>query len=131
LLQAKQDLAAIVPAGESYILINDNEWGLGEPVIGRQATPFLESEGAYAGPPADDKHAIFELERLRQAGASVIVFWWTSFWWLEHYTELARYLRDRYLCLLDADHLIAFDLRCRMPVDVECFAAAARRGPPV
>src|SRR5436190_6613776 len=127
LLQAKEDLAAVVPAGESYILINDNEWGLGEPVIGRQAIPFLESEGAYAGPPADDEHAIFELERLRQAGASVIAFWWTSFWWLEHYTELARHLRDHYACLLDADHLIAFDLRRRTPVELGYSAAPANR----
>jgi len=117
LLQAKQDLAAIVPTGESYILIDDNEWGIGEHVTGRHAIPFLERDGAYAGPPTDDEQAIRELERMRQTGASVLAIWWTAFWWLDQYPAFARYLRERFDCALDAEHLIAFDLRCPLPVE--------------
>jgi glycosyltransferase involved in cell wall biosynthesis len=111
LLQAKQDLAAIVPAGNSYVLIDGDEWGVGEHVIGRHSIPFLERNGAYAGPPDNDEQAIRELERLRQTGASVLVIWWTSFWWLDRYPVFARHLRECFDCTLDAEHLIAFDFR--------------------
>jgi hypothetical protein len=117
LLQAKQELADIIPSGDSYILIDDNEWGVGEPVTGRRAIPFPEHEGAYAGPPLDDEQAIRELERIRQAEASVLAIWWTAFWWLDHYPAFARHLRQHFECTLDAEHLIVFDLRCPRPVE--------------
>jgi hypothetical protein len=39
-----------------------------------------------------------------------IVFLWPSFWWLEHYAEFARYLRERFACVLENDRLVVFDL---------------------
>jgi glycosyltransferase involved in cell wall biosynthesis len=110
LLLAKQDLAALVLPGESYILVNGDEWGDPQPVEDRRAVPFLERDGAYWGPPADDVAAIDEVERLRRQGASCIVFWWTCFWWLEHYSQFSRYLQSRFARPLDNDRLIAFDL---------------------
>lgn len=117
LLQAKEDIARLVPEGADYILIGGDEWGERQPVPGRHAIPFLEAEGEYAGPPADDNHAIRELERLRMNGASALVVWWTSFWWMDHYPAFARHLRERFPCLLDREHLLVFDLkRLRKPV---------------
>ena len=110
LLQAKADIARIVSEGATYILVNGDEWGGGEPVSGRRALPFLEEDGQYSGPPRDDEQAVRELERLRGAGATFIAFWWTAFWWLEHYNGFSRHLRARYRCVLTSDHLIAFDL---------------------
>lgn len=110
LLRAKCDIARLVPERRSYILINDDEWGQGEPVPGRRMVRFVERDGHYGGPPRDDDHALRELTRLRDAGATVVFFWWTAFWWLEHYSGFAQYLHDNYRCMLASDHLIAFDL---------------------
>ena len=73
--------------------------------------PFLEKDGQYWGPPADDATAINELERLHQAGAQLVVFVWTTFWWLEHYTGFHRHLRSRYACVQEDEHVVVFDLR--------------------
>jgi glycosyltransferase involved in cell wall biosynthesis len=110
LLLAKQDLTALVSPGESYILVNGDEWGDPQPVEDRRAIPFLESEGVYWGPPADDAAAIDEVERLRRQGARYVVLWWTCFWWLEHYAQFSRYLQSRFTRSLDNERLIAFDL---------------------
>ncbi len=112
LLRAKAEIEALVPPGNSFVLINDDEWGHGELIAGRSPIPFVEREGAYGGPPADDATAIAELERLRAAGAAFVVVWWTSFWWLDHFARFHRYLRDRFHCVRDDDGLIIFDLRC-------------------
>jgi glycosyltransferase involved in cell wall biosynthesis len=110
LLLAKQDIAALVSPGETYLLVNDDEWGDPQPVEERCAVPLPEREGVYWGPPADDAAAIEEVERLRGQGARYVVFWWTCFWWLEHYVHLTRYLQSRFTRSLDNERLIAFDL---------------------
>jgi hypothetical protein len=110
LLLAKTDIAAVVPPGASYILVNDDEWGDPQPVEGRHAIPFLEREGVYWGPPADDAGAIDELERLRREGARFIIFWWTCFWWLDNYARFSGYLHSRFPCALHNDRVIAFDI---------------------
>lgn len=51
-----------------------------------------EPDGGWAGYyPADGAEAI---AHLRELTASHVVFPQTSFWWLEHYTELRSYLED-------------------------------------
>jgi hypothetical protein len=110
LLQAKRDIAAVVPPGASYILVNDDEWGDPQPVDGRHAISFLERNGEYWGPPADDAGAIDELERLRREGPRFIVFWWTCFWWLDNYVRLSEHLHSRFPCALRNDRLIVFDI---------------------
>jgi len=72
--------------------------------------PFLEHEGQYWGPPADDRTALSELERLRKTGATHIVFAWSSFWWLEYFGGFASALRSRGRALLENDRLIIFRL---------------------
>jgi glycosyltransferase involved in cell wall biosynthesis len=114
LLQARQDVRSLIPSGSSYILVDEGEWGSGELIPGRRAIPFLERDGRYWGNPPDDATAIREFERLHAGQASFIVFWWPAFWWLDHYQEFGRYLRERFDCKLDAEHLIAFDLRPRL-----------------
>ena len=50
-------------------------------------------DGEYAGyNPPDGKWAVEHLEKLRAAGADYVVIPATSFWWREHYPELAAYL---------------------------------------
>jgi predicted O-methyltransferase YrrM len=107
---AAQDLAALIPSEDRFILVDHGRWGK-EIVNNRHAVPFLDRDGHYWGPPPDDNTAIHELERLRQSGAGFIAFGWPAFWWLEYYSGLYGYLRSRFRCLLNNDRLVVFDLR--------------------
>jgi SAM-dependent methyltransferase len=104
----------IVSPGESFILVDDGQIGV-QHIPGRRGWPFLERDGIYWGKPADDAEAIRELERLRRSGAAFMIFAWLSFWWLDHYVGLNRYLRATFHCVADNDCLIAFDLRHENP----------------
>jgi len=107
---AMEEIVAMVPSGEAFILVDDGSWEAAEAFAGR-CVPFLERDGQYWGPPADDAIAIRELERLRAAGASFIIFGWPAFWWLDHYTGLHGHLRSTHRCVLENERLVAFDLR--------------------
>lgn len=55
-----------------------------------------DSAGRYLGHhPRDGEDALAQLEELRQRGAGYLVLPATSYWWLDHYEELAAHLRDR------------------------------------
>lgn len=111
LLKAKENIENLVPAGESYVLVNGDEWGNGEPVKLRTAIPFPEQGGNYSGLPLDDESAIMELEKLRKKGASFLFFWWTSYWWFDHYKKFINYVENNYAHLSGTDCLISYDLR--------------------
>jgi colanic acid/amylovoran biosynthesis protein len=103
-------IKALLPEGASCILVDDAQWpkfALGS----RRVIPLVEKNGEYWGPPADDAEAIQEFNRLHQRGAEFIVFAPPAFWWLDYYTEFARYLRDRFVCLSNDVGLRVFDLR--------------------
>jgi len=104
-----EDLAALVPADEPFVLVDENQLR-GEFAAGRRARPFPEHEGQYAGPPADDDAAIAEIERLRQEGPGLVVFAWPAFWWLDHYTHMREHLESTSRCVLENERLVAFDL---------------------
>jgi glycosyltransferase involved in cell wall biosynthesis len=109
--RASQDLIAIVPPGEPFILVDNDAWTTTETLAGRPRIPFLERNGQYWGSPPDDSTGIRELERLKQSGASFIAFGWPAFWWLDYYTGFHRHLRSTYHCALENDRLVVFDLR--------------------
>jgi len=92
--QARDALIELVPLDEPFILVDEEQLRLLLPH--RRAIPFLERDGDYWGPPADDATAIRELERLRTAGARHIVFAWPCFWWLEHYSAFTSHLRTNF-----------------------------------
>jgi len=106
-----EEIATLVPPSESLILLDNDEWGLSDTVAGRSRVPFFESTGGQWGLPPDDGTAIRELEQRREAGTAFMVFGWPSFWWLDLYPGLHRYLRSSHLCVLENDRLVAFDLR--------------------
>jgi hypothetical protein len=108
---ALDELTALIPPGETFILVDEEQWGVPEELGGRRRIPFLERSGVYWGSPADSETGIRELDRLRRAGATFIVFGWPAFWWLAHYSGLHQHLRSQFPCLLENDRLTAFDLR--------------------
>jgi len=104
------DLAAVIPPGESYALVDD---GVLADVIadGGRAVPFLERDGRYWGRPADDDAAVREVDRARARGVAFMVFTWPAFWWLDYYPGLHRHLAATFGCVLRNDRLVVFDLR--------------------
>lgn len=104
-----QRLSAILPHGARYILVDQDETDIKDG-IASPAIPFLERNGHYWGPPADDAHAISELERLRREGAQFIVFPWLAFWWLEHYGGFAAHLNNTGRCLEKNELLAVYGL---------------------
>lgn len=111
LADTARQMAELIPAGQSFIFVDENHWGRSRILIGRQMIPFLEKDGQYWGRPADDAVAVRELERLRTAGAGFLVFAWPAFWWFDYYGGFHRSLRTRFRCLLQTDSLVIFDLR--------------------
>jgi hypothetical protein len=113
--EAAGQLRTLMPPGTTFILVDEDQWadrwGGSEVIAERRAVPFLERNGQYWGPPADDATAVSELLRLRDAGAEYIAFAWPAFWWLEHYAGLNRHLRENFCCVLENDGLVVFDLR--------------------
>jgi glycosyltransferase involved in cell wall biosynthesis len=112
--RAARELEKIVPEGETFILVDDDWWndgaGNGEVLPGRHRLQFIERNGEYWGPPADDTHAVRELERLRHRGARFVVVAWSAFWWLEYYAGFNAWLRSRFPCVLENDRLVIFKL---------------------
>jgi len=106
-----QEIEGMIPPGEAFILVDEDQWGVGGDLLGRRVIPFLERSGAYWGPPSDDDTAVTEMEELRREGAGFIAFVWTARWWLDHYDRFHRYLREHYRCVLENDRLVVFDLR--------------------
>jgi len=89
-----------------FVLIDDDVLGLTWACD--RAQPFIERDGIYWGPPADDATAVAELRRMRQAGARYVVVIWPSFWWLEHYPALKAELDSAATPLLDDERVKVF-----------------------
>ncbi|NEQ05155.1 MAG: glycosyltransferase family 2 protein [Moorea sp. SIO4E2] len=108
--QIVKAVESIIPVEEAFILVDENQFD-SEAFSRWRTLPFLEQNGQYWGLPPDDYTAIAELERLHQNGANFIVFTWPTFWWFSHYTNFHGYLRSKFCCLLENDHLVVFKLR--------------------
>ena len=105
-----REIDSLVPAGESFILLDEDQWATGGQVAGRRAIPFPAKEGVYWGCPADDQAAIAEMDALRRTGVRVVIVGWPAFWWLDHYPELHEYLRSNGSQMYKNSRLLAFKL---------------------
>jgi hypothetical protein len=104
-------LETAVPDGATCILIDEDQ--LRDQLAGMHLVPFVEREGMYWGPPADDTEALTELLRSQENGASHLALIWSTFWWLEQYPRFARYLRDQCRCLVDNPDVVVFEFTPR------------------
>jgi GT2 family glycosyltransferase len=105
----REELASLV-SDRAFILVDLEQWNGSEIVDGLRNIPFLERDGQYWGSPADDDTAIQELERLKQSGASMIVFAWHAFWYFNYYSHFYDHLCSKYTRVLENEHIVAFDL---------------------
>ena len=111
LYRATEEIAAVIPPGDTFILVDEGRWGTDDTIAGRHRISFVERDGQWCGRPPDDETAIREIERLRHAGSGFIVFAWPAFWWLDYYRGLHDYVRSHFQCLRENERLIVFDLR--------------------
>jgi glycosyltransferase involved in cell wall biosynthesis len=110
----QDQLRALIPAGQTMILVDDVQLALPNEWEGRRLLPFLERNGVYWGAPANDDQAIADLQRLMEQGAKWIVFAWPSLWWTDAYRRFHRHLTTNFPCRLDTAYAKAFELR---PID--------------
>jgi len=110
LYQAEQDILSAIPPKSTFLLVDEEQWGWGNMLGQRRILPFLEKDGLWWGPPADDETALRELERMRLGGATHIVIGWPAFWWLERYREFHDKLRAHHHCVLKNERLVIFTL---------------------
>ena len=110
--QVTSMVTAVVPPSKTVLVVSKGDENLLQ-LGSRTGWHFPRSDdGRYAGHyPSDSADAIEQLEALRERGAGYVVFPATSLWWLDHYPELGRHLRDRYTCLVrDEDTCAIYDL---------------------
>jgi glycosyltransferase involved in cell wall biosynthesis len=108
---AVAEIASLPEPKSPLILIDGATWEPGL-IAGRERIAFLQRDGRYWGPPADDETAIREFEALRtNRGPTHIVFAWSCFWWFDAFPDFARYLETRYTRALQSQSITAFDIR--------------------
>ena len=106
-------MLAHTPPGASVLVLSKGDPALVD-VGDRRAAHFPQSpSGGYAGHhPADGAAALAQLDALRARGAEFLLIPRTSWWWLQHYAEFAKFLEGR--CILharDGNACAVFDLR--------------------
>jgi hypothetical protein len=105
-----RDIESLVPEEESFILVDEGNF-VGTNFLQRHPIAFLEREGQYWGPPANDSDAICALDEMRKKGAGFLVVAWPAFWWMDYYREWAAYIRSRFPCIEQNQRIRVFDLR--------------------
>jgi FkbM family methyltransferase len=107
-----EEQVAAVTSPDAVVIVADlEEGGFGGSIGGRARLPFVEKQGRYFGPPANDEHAIAELTRLRAAGATHFALLWPAFWFFDTYPLFERQLRRVHRCVLENARAIVFELR--------------------
>lgn len=101
----------IVPVEKSFVLVDENAWGIESEMEHRRRFHLMDKNGQYFGPPSNDEEAINEIEREREEGAAYLFFTPNTFWWLDHYTGFADYLKNKFPLIVDSTRLKGFNLQ--------------------
>ena len=105
---AQEVIGRALPAGTTCVCVDAGlviSWA-----DGRRGVPLVERDGEDHGPPADDAHALEEVDRQRHNGIEWFVFLAPAFWWLDHYAGLAGFLREKAQHVVEEPSLVAFRL---------------------
>jgi FkbM family methyltransferase len=103
-------LGAVTSRDAVVIVADLDQGGFGGSLAGRARLPFIEKQGQYFGPPADDAEAIGELTRLIASGATHFALLWPAFWFFDTYPRFEQHLRRRHRCLVENPLAIVFEL---------------------
>jgi glycosyltransferase involved in cell wall biosynthesis len=106
-----QEIAALVPPGDTFVLVDQGAFGQGQIIADRLCVRFPADTGNPRGLPDSDEAAIEQLERFRAEGAGFVVFVKPALWWLKRYDGLRLHLESRYTRELATDVSVAFGLR--------------------
>jgi glycosyltransferase involved in cell wall biosynthesis len=109
--RAVTDILAVVPAGDQFVLIDGNTWGVPREFMGRTVRSLIEIDGEDGGPPADDEIAIGHVNALREKQTPFLVIAWPCFWWLDEYPRWSQSLHATGRCVLSNDAVMIFDFR--------------------
>jgi O-antigen biosynthesis protein len=95
--RVRADMRRVLPPATQVVVISKGDPDLLD-LQGQDVKHFPQDDwGHFAGHyPADNGEAIAHLEAVRARGARFLVIPSSSFWWLEHYTDLARHLDTTY-----------------------------------
>ena len=105
------DIGSVVPETCAFVLADQDVWASGPRIAGRPRVPFLERDGHYGGPPADDGEAIAELTRQRDRGRRFFVVGFPHLWYLDHYAGLRAWLGTHARARLENDRVAIFELQ--------------------
>lgn len=89
----QQKLPRLVRSASNIVVISRGDGRLLDGLNGKAGHFPQDESGEWAGyHPEDGRAAVEHLKALRARGAEVLVIPKPSFWWLDHYEELATYL---------------------------------------
>ncbi len=106
--ELEDTIVRVIPAGTSFILLDEAQWVRPPELAGYRPLPFPQNNGQYDGAPADSASAIREAERLCAAGAKFVIVAWPALWWLRHYAEFHSWLRKRFVLVSETAALVVF-----------------------
>ncbi len=110
LLEIAATLRRVVPA-DGRLAIAD-KW---DPTVrrlsGRSGWTFPDRRFHPDGYPKSGLAAVRHLEEVREAGADHFVLTAATFWWLDHYPDLAAHLDRRYRLVWRDPHCVVYDLQ--------------------
>jgi Glycosyl transferase family 2 len=110
-MRAASIIRGTVPAGETFALIDQGEWGADEHFFGRTCLPFPNRNRVFWGCPHDDAAAIQALSDAHLQGARFIIKAWHCEWWKAQYPGLFRELEQRAVLCLSDENVEVFELR--------------------
>jgi pyruvyltransferase len=88
--QFQATIIRCIPEGSAILLADEDQ--LRNELHGFRATPFIERDGAYWGPPGTEEEAMAEMQRAVQNGVEWVVIAWPMFWLLEHFSGFAEHV---------------------------------------
>lgn len=102
-------LAALMPSGAGYILIDDGVFG-SELLPRRKGVQFDPRDAVYYGALADASEALSIFETLRSDRVGYLVILWPAFWWMDYYVGFREHLEREYSCVMRDELAVAFAL---------------------
>lgn len=113
----REVVASVVPPASILIVVSKGDQELLR-FEQRKGWHFPQTkDGVYAGHyPATSKEAISELESLMAKGGGFLLLPNTSFWWLEHYSELKEWLESFHTQLWRDERCAIYRLRREVSV---------------